>query len=96
MTEPGQTVVMTEDNGEKLSGAEIGKDAVQSTVDAAASTVGEVATIITNAVRDVAAALGGLATEVFEIREASRKAAEDGADVPIPTVDAQLEEQIED
>ena len=83
---------MTEENGEKLSGAEIGKDAVQSTVDAAASTVGEVATIITNAVRDVAAALGGLATEVFEIREASRKAAEDGADVPIPAVEDQLED----
>jgi hypothetical protein len=71
-------------NGEKLSGAEIGKDAVQSTVEAAASTVGEVATILTNAVRDVATALGGLATEVFEIREASRRASEDAADVPIP------------
>ena len=86
---------MTEENGEKLSGAEIGKDAVQSTVDAAASTVGEVATIITNAVRDVAAALGGLATEVFEIREASRKAAEDGVDEPIPAVEAQVEDQVE-
>ena len=60
---------------EKFSGAEIGKDAVQSTVEAAANTVGEVATIITAAVRDVAAALGGLATEVFEIREASQRAA---------------------
>jgi hypothetical protein len=87
---------MTEENGEKLSDAEIGKDAVQSTVEAAASTVGEVATIVTNAVRDVATALGSLATEVFEIREASRKAAEDGADVPIPAVEEQLEEQVED
>ena len=92
---------MTEENGEKLSGAEIGKDAVQSSVEAAASTVGEVATIVTNAVRDVATALGNLATEVFEIREASRKATEDGAgtdgaDVPIPAVDDQLEEQVED
>lgn len=59
---------------EKFSGAEIGKDAVQSTVEAAANTVGEVATIITAAVRDVATALGGLATEVFEIREASQRA----------------------
>ncbi len=81
-------------NGEKLSDAEIGKDAVQSTVEAAASTVGEVATIVTSAVRDVATALGNLATEVFEIREASRKAAEegDGADVPIPAVEEQLED----
>jgi hypothetical protein len=79
-------------HGEKLSGAEIGKDAVQSSIDAAASTVGEVATIVTNAVRDVAAALGSLATEVFEIRDASRRAAEDAADVPIPAVEDQLED----
>ena len=84
---------MTEENGEQLSGAEIGKDAVQSTVEAAATTVGEVATIVTSAVRDIATALGGLATEVFEIREASRKAAEDGADVPIPAVEEQLEDE---
>jgi hypothetical protein len=55
-----------------------------------------VATIVTHAVRDVAAVVGDFATEVFEIREASRKAAEDGADVPIPAVDAQLEEPVED
>lgn len=61
---------------ERLSRAEIGKDAAQSAVEAAATTVGEVATIITGAVRGVAGALGGLATEVFEIREAARRAAE--------------------
>jgi hypothetical protein len=83
---------MSEPEQEKFTGAEIGKDAVQSTVEAAASTVGEVATIITAAVRDVATALGGLATEVFEIREASQKAAAEGADVPIPAVEEQLED----
>ena len=57
-----------------LSRAEIGKDAVQGVVEAAATTVGEVATILTSAVKDVAAAVGGLATEVFEIRDASRRA----------------------
>jgi hypothetical protein len=87
---------MTEENGEQLSGAEIGKDAIQSTVEAAATTVGEVATIVTRAVREIATALGGFATEVFEIREASRRAAAENADDPIPTVDAQLEEQVED
>jgi hypothetical protein len=87
---------MTDDNGDRLSGAEIGKDAVQTTIEAAASTVGEVATIVTQAVRDVATAIGAFATEVFEIREASRKAAEDAADEPIPAVEAQLEEQVED
>jgi hypothetical protein len=86
------TVLMTEDNREKLSGAEIGKDAVQSTLEAAATTVGEVATIVTNAVRDVATALGGLATEVFEIREASQKAAAEAEDVPIPAVEDQLDD----
>ena len=57
-----------------LSRAEIRKDAVQGTVEAAASAVGQVATILTGAVRDVAAAVGGFATEVFEIRDSARRA----------------------
>ena len=63
-----------------FSKAEIGKDAVQSTVEAAASTVGDVAKIITKAVQDVAGAVGGFASEVYEIREASRRAAEEHED----------------
>jgi hypothetical protein len=62
---------------DRLSKSEIGKDAVQSTVEAAASTVGEVARIVTKAVQDVAGAVGGFASEVYEIRDASRKAAEE-------------------
>lgn len=62
---------------ERLSDAEIGKDTIQATVEAAAGTVGEVATIITSAVRDVATAIGGFATEVFEIRDAAKKAQDD-------------------
>ncbi len=62
-----------------LSKSEIGKDAIQSTAEAAATTVGEVASIITGAVKDVASAIGGFATEVFEIRESARKA---GAEHP--------------
>jgi hypothetical protein len=57
-----------------LSKSEIRKDAVQGTVEAAASTVGQVTTIITGAVKDVASAIGGFATEVFEIRDSARKA----------------------
>ena len=53
---------------------------MQSTVEAAANTVGQVATIVTAAVRDVATAIGDFATEVFEIREASRRASSDHAD----------------
>ena len=59
---------------EALSDAEIGKDAIQSTVEAAATAAGQVATILTAAVRDVATAVGDFATELFEIREATRKA----------------------
>jgi hypothetical protein len=57
-----------------LSKAEIRKDAVQGTVEAAAATVGQVTTIITGAVKDVASAVGGFATEVFEIRDSARRA----------------------
>jgi hypothetical protein len=69
-----------------LSKSEIRKDAVQGAVEAAATTVGEVATILTSAVKDVAGALGGLATEVFELRDAARKAAEEHQ--PEPGLDA--------
>ena len=57
-----------------LSKAEIRKDAVQGAVEAAATTVGEVATILTTAVREIARSVGGLATEVFEIRDSARQA----------------------
>jgi len=67
---------------EQLSKSEIRKDAVQTAVEATAGTVGQVATILTGAVRDVASAVGGLATEMFEIRDAARRAAEHAADTP--------------
>ena len=63
-----------------LSKAEINKDAVQDAVQAAASTVGQVATIVTTAVRDVAGVVGGFATEVFEIRDAVRRARAESED----------------
>ena len=65
---------------DELSRAEIRKDAVQGAVEAAATTVGEVAGIVTAAVKDVAGVLGGLATEVFEIRDSVRRAAGDDQD----------------
>lgn len=61
---------------DELSKSEIAKDAFESTLDAAADTVGKVTTIVTGAVRDVAKALGEFGTEVFEIREASRRASD--------------------
>jgi hypothetical protein len=57
-----------------LSKAEIRKDSVQGAVEAAATTAGEIATIVTTAIRDVAGAVGGLATEVFAIRDSARRA----------------------
>jgi hypothetical protein len=60
-----------------LSKAEISKDTIQASAEAAATAVGEVATIITSAVKDIATAIGGFATEMFEIRESARKAADE-------------------
>ena len=54
---------------DRLSRAEIRKDAVQETFTAATHTVGTVTTIITGAVGDIGRAIGGFATELFEIRE---------------------------
>ena len=59
-----------------ISKAEIRKDAVQNTVEAAAHTVGQVTNILVTAVGDVAKAVGGLGTDLFEIRDAARKAGE--------------------
>ncbi|CAN5196766.1 hypothetical protein BH09ACT8_BH09ACT8_27810 [soil metagenome] len=61
---------------EQLSKTEIGKDALQETVVSVASAVGEVASIITTAVKDVAGAIGGVATDMFEIRDGVRRASE--------------------
>ena len=65
---------------DRLTRGEIRKDAVQGAVEAAASTVGQVTSIVTTAVRDVAGVLGSFATEVFEIRDSARRAAEDTDD----------------
>ena len=61
---------------DRISKAEIRKDAVQEIVESGASTVGDVASIITTAVKDVANAIGGLATDVFEIRDGVRNASQ--------------------
>ncbi len=60
-----------------ISRGEIRKDALQDSVEATATAVGAVTTIVTAAVRDAARTLGGLATELFEIRESARRASAD-------------------
>lgn len=72
----------TERMDDRLSKAEIRKDTVQEIVGAGASTVGEVTSIITTAVKDVANAIGGLATDVFEIRDGAKRAARHTEDEP--------------
>lgn len=59
---------------DRLNKSEIRKDALQETIQSVASTVGEVATIVTVAVKDVVGAIGGLATDVFEIRDGVKRA----------------------
>jgi len=68
---------------ERLSKAEIRKDAVQDAVQAAAGAVGQVTTIVTGAVKEVAGVVGGFATELFEIRDATRRAEADHEAVPV-------------
>ena len=72
---------------DNLSKAEIRKDALQDGVTAASHVVGSVATIITGAVGDIARTLGGFATEMFEIRDAARRASQDHHTVEGETVD---------
>ena len=93
LTLPGDgRAVETGAMDERLSKGEIRKDAVQNTVEAAAGAVGQVATIITTAVRDVAGTVGGLATELFEIRDAARRAAADqGVDDAVEPPGAPIE-----
>jgi hypothetical protein len=80
---------------EQLSRTEIGKDVLQESVEAVASTVGQVTSIITTAVKDVATAIGGLATDVFEIADGARKANED-FDGDFEDIDEDIEVQVVD
>ena len=78
---------------DRLSKTEIRKDAVQEIVGAGASTVGEVTSIITTAVRDVANAIGGLATDVFEIRDGVRRASRQAEDVTEDVTEDEIEDK---
>ena len=60
-----------------VSEAESTKDTLQVITESAADHVGKIATIITNAVRDIAHELGDWMSDVVEMREASQRARED-------------------
>ncbi len=64
-----------------LTRREIGKDVVEQSLDAAIATTGRVVAILFETGQRVTRELGGLATEIFEIAEASRRAESD-ADHP--------------
>ncbi|WP_110206224.1 hypothetical protein [Nocardioides daejeonensis] len=59
---------------DRISRAEIRKDAVQDSVEATINAVSQVGGVVTGAVREVARTLGGLATELFEIQDAAKRA----------------------
>ena len=61
-----------------LSKAEIRKDQVQDSIEAATHAAGQVSNIVITAVGDVVKAIGGFATDLFEIREAARRPAARG------------------
>lgn len=71
---------MTRDH---LSKTEIRKDALQDGVEATLHTVGQVANIVVGAASEVAKAFGGLATDLFEIRDAARRASADSPTVRV-------------
>ena len=60
-----------------LSKSETRKDTAQVVVESGAAHAGRIANILTGAVREVTRELGGFATEVFEMRDASRRAEAD-------------------
>ena len=70
-----------------VDAAESAKDTVQVLTESAAVHIGRIATIITGAVREIAKEAGEWATEVFEMREAAKKA---GADAPT-IIDGELD-----
>ena len=67
---------------DNLSKAEIRKDAVQDGVEAITHAVGEGTNIVIGAVSGIAKTVGGLATDLFEIRDAAKKAGADTPDEP--------------
>jgi hypothetical protein len=63
-----------------LTRREIGKDVVEQSLDAAIATTGRVVAILFETGQRVTREVGGLATEIFEIAEAGKRAAQQDAD----------------
>ena len=67
---------MTEPH-DRLDRLERGKDTIQVVIESGATHVGSIVGIVVGAVRDVTRELGEWATDIFEIRDAARRARED-------------------
>jgi hypothetical protein len=67
-----------------LSKNERRKDTVQVVVESGLTHAGQIAGIVTRAAREVTRELGDWATDVFEMREASRRAAEEAGEPAEP------------
>lgn len=65
---------------DRISRNEIRKDVAQEAAESVVTTTGVVAGIVVGAVRDVTRAVGSLATDLFELREAAGRAQHDTAD----------------
>ena len=68
----------------QLSKGEVRKDQIQQTTDAA---IGSIVAIGVDTARKVIHELGTFATEVYEIREAGRRAEADGTEVDVEQLD---------
>lgn len=71
----------------QLSKGEVRKDQIQQTTDAAIAAIGSIVAIGVDTARKVIHELGTFATEVYEIREAGRRAEADGTEVDVEQLD---------
>jgi len=62
------------DTHSRLDRLETAKDTLQVVIESGATHVGSIVGIVAGAVRDVTRELGDFATDVFEIRDAARRA----------------------
>lgn len=69
-----------------LSKGEVRKDAIQQGADAALHALGNLAAIAVDAARRVTHEVGQFSTEIYEIREAARKARQDNGLLEEPEV----------
>lgn len=86
MSDTGQVSEPTSGR-DQIGRGEIDKDAVQQALEATATAVGEVATTLAGAVRQLVTTVGELGTELSDIRDAARRAVDDPVDPVDPAAE---------